>query len=172
MAKLRGQARDLIAQPRKAQMPIAAAALRLANKATALKPHIATRVAATLLSDDDHHYVLVTVSVQNRGRLALHIEHEYTGVALFAAVPAGIRFRWVDFDAFDALLDETIIEASVETESQYIVPLPRAPMVPLRVDFVLQGKASWRKRAPRWTASCVLIPNVRRLEQDSSSTAG
>jgi hypothetical protein len=124
-----------------------------------LKPRIVPRISGSLHPAARGQYLLATVSVANRGGIVLRVAHEDTGVAVFARTHKRGADQWVDINAFDVLAEEDLVEPGVVTEDHYVMHLPRAPQVPLRLEFFLQGKGRFG-RAPQWITSCVVLPLV------------
>jgi flagellar biogenesis protein FliO len=128
-----------------------------------LKPHVNVRVSGSVRSVGDRHFVVVRVSVVNKGNVVVHVDHRETSVAVFAERRSRGRIAWADIDALVVLEETNLVEPDEDVEAEYLVPLPCAPKVPLRVIFHVKARARFFGigRVSRWETSHVIVPKEK-----------
>lgn len=123
-----------------------------------LKPKIDAKVTGALSVIDGRHYLVVFLSVINRGGTVVEIDHRNTGVAVQRGTrtPSG-AFDWLDEELYfaRAFRGEKVIEPAVMTTDEIAFGLEVGPLIPLRVVFILQQLS---RKAPRWVTNCIVLP--------------
>jgi hypothetical protein len=125
-----------------------------------LKPRIVQRVGGRLSTTPHGHYILVTVSIANKGGVAFYPDIKNSKVIVSAGVRRGMKSEWVEFSMVEVFSEERILEPGAEAEDQQVVHLAARPRLPLRLEFSLLGTTWVRKEAPVWTAYCVVLPDA------------
>lgn len=126
-----------------------------------LKPHITLRVSGSAHSIGERHYLVVKVSVANEGNIVVHVDHNQTCIAVFAEAYRRGRFYWEDIDAFTVFEKTDLVEPDEDVQAEYLVPLPCAPKVAVRLELQLKTKARLFGigRVSQWDTSHIMIPS-------------